>query len=130
MWNAGKWMTGTTPGEIEQQEHLDMLSNYKDYYLQRHNKYLRLQATRIHIKDVSELSIPHCFYYACPEGLIKPQEVPDYAGLIYIGESGARIIVKAPFMHKRDCNITSVLLSKFYYETVKHRLNNFKNNNS
>lgn len=28
-------------------------------------------------------SIPNKFYYACPKGLIKPQEVPEYAGLIY-----------------------------------------------
>lgn len=29
---------------------------------------------------------PNKFYYVCPIGLIKPEEVPDYAGLIYIYE--------------------------------------------
>jgi hypothetical protein len=27
------------------------------------------------------------FYYAVPEGLIKPEEVPKYAGLIYVSDS-------------------------------------------
>lgn len=27
---------------------------------------------------------PQYFYYACPEGMIKPEEVPDYAGLYHV----------------------------------------------
>lgn len=28
--------------------------------------------------------IPNRFYYVCPNGLIQPNEVPDYAGLLWI----------------------------------------------
>ncbi len=28
-------------------------------------------------------NIPNYFYFACPKDLIKPEEVPEYAGLIY-----------------------------------------------
>ncbi len=41
---------------------------------------------------------PKYFYYACPEGLIKAEEVPEYAGLFYIYETGASatLIKQAP----------------------------------
>ena len=32
----------------------------------------------------SETSCPNYFYYACPVGLIHPDNVPPYAGLLYI----------------------------------------------
>ena len=28
------------------------------------------------------------FYYACPEGLINPEEVPEYAGLLWAYDNG------------------------------------------
>lgn len=53
------------------------------------------------------------FYYACEDGLIKPEEVPVYAGLVYIhtrwfsNASGqyysvltATVVKKAPRIHK------------------------------
>jgi hypothetical protein len=50
---------------------------------------------------------PNYFYYAVPEGLIQPEEVPEYAGLIYIlkeyrYERQSYVIVKkAPCLHKQ-----------------------------
>jgi len=53
--------------------------------------------------------IPNYFYYAVPEGLIKPEEVPDYAGLVYLTNVGFRIHYptqmiltekRAPKLHK------------------------------
>lgn len=44
---------------------------------------------------------PNKFYYACPYGLIKESEVPSYAGLIWVFNSGDIEIIKpAPIIHK------------------------------
>ena len=44
---------------------------------------------------------PNYFYYACPEGVIKPEELPKYAGLIIVNESFAvRFERTAPKLHK------------------------------
>lgn len=43
---------------------------------------------------------PNHFYYVCAEGLIKPSEIPKYAGLIYITTEGfVHYIKKAPKLH-------------------------------
>ncbi len=39
---------------------------------------------------------PNYFYYACPEGLIKLEELPKNAGLIYIVNDGCVFKKKAP----------------------------------
>jgi hypothetical protein len=40
--------------------------------------------------------IPNRFYFACPEGLIQPNEVPKYAGLIWILPDGKTRLVRRP----------------------------------
>lgn len=72
--------------------------------------------------------LPHRFYYACPEGLIRINEIPHYAGLIEIRGYTAYEVKKAPILHKKDIDLTAVLLSKFYWETVEHRRNTRINN--
>ena len=43
---------------------------------------------------------PNYFYYVCVEGLIKPSEIPIYAGLIYITkDEQIKEIKKAPKLH-------------------------------
>lgn len=39
------------------------------------------------------------FFYACPMGLIKADELPEYAGLIYCSTKGSRIVKRAPMLH-------------------------------
>jgi hypothetical protein len=34
----------------------------------------------------------HRFYFACPKGLIRPEETPDPAGLVWCSEKGARVV--------------------------------------
>jgi hypothetical protein len=65
--------------------------------------------------------IPNKFYYAVPEGLIKIEEVPEYAGLIYVGteRSSARIVKECPYLHKEKHDLTKVLLNKFYYQSME-----------
>lgn len=64
---------------------------------------------------------PNYFYYTVPEGLIRPEEVPEYAGLLWIrmedGHDGGIIIKKkAPMLHKtkyKDAELN--LAEKFWY---------------
>jgi hypothetical protein len=58
---------------------------------------------------------PNRFYYCVPENLIKPEEVPDYAGLMYINELGIRIVKEAAFLHKEKLDLIKPLCDKFYY---------------
>jgi hypothetical protein len=61
---------------------------------------------------------PNKFYYCCPNNLIKAEEVPLYAGLIYFTKFELqghnqpyvefKIIKKAPFIHHEKCG-TNVL---------------------
>lgn len=61
-------------------------------------------------------NIPNKFYYACPENLIKVEDIPEYAGLLYIDSIG-RIteVKKAPVLHKNKLEYKDNLITKFYY---------------
>lgn len=71
---------------------------------------------------------PNYFYYAVPEGLIQPEEVPEYAGLIYIlkeyhYERQSYVIVKkAPFLHKQKYKDGELnLAEKFWWNWQSDR---------
>ena len=63
---------------------------------------------------------PNKYYYAVPEGLINVEEVPDYAGLIWVTNTGILIEKKkAPYIHKEKYNDAELKLGeKFYYHMV------------
>lgn len=57
---------------------------------------------------------PNYFYYAVPENLISVDEIPEYAGLIYIDDHGySKTIKGAPLLHKDKLKLD--LQDKFYY---------------
>ena len=39
----------------------------------------------------------HYKLYACPSGLIKPEEIPEKWGLLYVGGNGGRLIVEPKY---------------------------------
>jgi len=51
--------------------------------------------TRYEESGIKSFGCPNYFYYVCPDGLIKPNEIPVYAGLYYYSD-GEIISVKAP----------------------------------
>lgn len=52
------------------------------------------------IKDVWYFT-PNYFYFVVPKDLITVEEIPEYAGLIYVSEDlSFKIIKKAPLMHR------------------------------
>lgn len=59
---------------------------------------------------------PHKFYFACPSGLILPEEVPKYAGLLWVEEDGnIKVKKNAKFLHKENTDLKQVLLDKFFW---------------
>lgn len=71
---------------------------------------------------------PNYFYYAVPEGMIHPEEVPPYAGLIWIlkeyryVQQSFIIVKQAPQLHKvkyKDAELN--LGEKFYYNWQSDR---------
>lgn len=77
---------------------------------------------------------PNRFYFAVPEGLIQAEDVPEYAGLLYISKTGVVTKVKeSKILHKNPLNIEKMLCRKFYFywknaeaavEIVKRALKN------
>jgi len=77
---------------------------------------------------------PNKFYYCCPEDMIKPEEVPGYAGLLYFkhkrqetwrGEEYFADVVEqakpAKWLHKKTPDISKILLDKFYNKYIDMR---------
>lgn len=105
--------------------HSDMLNQWRRFDLRQEWVEFRAPCTNIHYVEIAKRHLPHRFYYAVPEGLIKKDEVPAYAGLLYVNTEKSMlptIVKEAPFIHKRPLvGIDSVLLDKFYYECIEHR---------
>ena len=60
---------------------------------------------------------PNYFYYCTPPGLIEPEDVPEYAGLVQIDKAGMiRIKKKAPKLHGEKLKDEDLGLGeKFYF---------------
>lgn len=70
---------------------------------------------------------PHKFYYIMPKDLISVNDIPEYAGLMYIDDLQQITTVKeAPFIHKGDVKLSASLCPKFYSRWVSQRIENNK----
>lgn len=82
---------------------------------------------KVSVNNISALKIdysnaPSKFFYAVPVGLVEEHEVPEYAGLIYVMDSGAwRVIRKAPYLHKDRFVAEKMLFSKYMYGFLDQR---------
>lgn len=56
-----------------------------------------------------ENKIPNYFSYACPVGLIKIDEVPEFAGLIYIDGNCLQVIKKAKIVHRHKPDLLKMI---------------------
>lgn len=79
---------------------------------------IELFSSKVYFKNII---VPNRFYYAVPDRLIKKSEVPKYAGLIYVSETGISKIKEAPFLTKKQFNLNRVLLDKFYHLSIEQR---------
>lgn len=58
--------------------------------------------------DLYAEHLPNQFFYVCPEGLIKPKELPTYAGLYYIVDGSPVLEKAAPMIHKVKHDMTKI----------------------
>lgn len=80
------------------------------------NNYIRREFQHIKPMMVGYENCPNRFFFACPVGLVEVHEVPKYAGLLYVMDSGEiRVIKKAPLLHKEPINPGKMLFSKYLY---------------
>lgn len=76
---------------------------------------------------VANHKMPNYFYYAVPEGLVSVDDIPRYAGLVYVSDSGLETVKKAPLLHKEKYSDDRLGLGeKFYYNMCgwRQRANN------
>lgn len=66
--------------------------------------------------------IPDFFYYCVPENLISVEEVPEYAGLLYVNDYGFLTTPKsAPRLKKEKTELTKLnLIDKFYFRYLHY----------
>lgn len=83
------------------------------------------------IKEHEHSFRPNKFFYVVPEGMISVNEIPKYAGLMYVPSDRYRNIItvkEAIFIHKNKLNFENVLCMKFYnYWLEQKRLNRLLN---
>lgn len=66
------------------------------------------ETKHLYLKD--KLGKESYFYYAVPKGLVSIEEIPTYAGLIYVNVESVEIVKKAPLLSKHKID-DSIILS-------------------
>lgn len=101
--------------------------DFKNDFKHKKKKHLLLENKENNSK------MPNYFYYVVPEGLVTEDEVPEYAGLIYVLATvigNSRIyyqfqeIKSAPKLHSNKIDENNLkLIDKFYYNYIhwKHK---------
>lgn len=89
------------------------INDTDNVHIRKHVESVFAPATHVNFHEVAKRKCPNQLYFACPTNLIKSEEIPRYAGLMYCGED-ITVIRKAPYIHKVKQNMQSELLSKFY----------------
>jgi len=76
----------------------------KDFIKEKHTHIINEKYTKTRKGELVYL-LPNYFNFVTPKDLISIEEVPDYAGLIYMNEDGTFEIVKKPkLLHKTTAN--------------------------
>jgi hypothetical protein len=85
-------------------------SDFKADFRNKKRKHIYLNEAQKHVTKANGwLCMPNYFYFAVPEGMVSPNEVPEKYGLIYVKEnhlpvSGTsfelRVVKKAKQLHK------------------------------
>lgn len=114
------------PELIESREHVkneyvdrEIVQTTKTYY---HAKV----SSGIEFVEHSNKQLPNKFFYVVPDGLISKDEVPEYAGLIYVDEFGrCKKIKDAKFLHK-DCLDYKSIFHKMYLSYERELMQKLK----
>ena len=117
-WESDK-LIWTKSGYIYEFEIKISRSDFKNDFKHKKEKHIVLAST---IDRDKGKRMPNYFYYAVPTGMLEPDEVPPYAGLIYIDseyryvKQSYHIVKEAPQLHKTKYTDAELNLGeKFYY---------------
>lgn len=86
-----------------------------------------IEKKHIILKDNTKLFKPNKFAFACPEGLISPDELPPEYGLFYAQEKHNWLeCIRTPkFLHKdkllKNNHFCIQMMRKFYYRNINLR---------
>lgn len=118
-WESDK-LIETSSGLIYEFEIKISKADFKNDFKSKKKKHLILEGKEMQKKR------PNYFYYAVPKGLIVPEDVPEYAGLIYVmpddGEfkfNYLQMAKMAPKLHNEKYSDDDLKLGeKFYYNML------------
>ena len=94
--------------------------DYTDPYSFRYDKRQMVNLSyaamsNVYFREFKNQKLPNKFFYAVPKGLISKDEVPDYAGLLYVDENlNIEKVKDGKFIHK-DILDKNKLWNKTYY---------------
>lgn len=91
-----------------------LANDYGEPRIERKQMFVYAPHTRVQISKLEDHRCPNRFYFAVPEGLVKPEEVPDYAGLIYVRDGNPHVVREAPYLHKKKDNLDHKILDRFH----------------
>jgi len=112
------------PELIESNEYLSRRGRYDEENMIV--DYHAITSSKIEFLSHDNKLIPNKFFYVVPYGLIKPSEVPDYAGLIYVDHDLKITKVKdGKFLHKDKLDVKK-LFTKTYYAYERELINKLK----
>jgi len=72
-------------------------------------------------KDSEHMKIPNKFYYCMPDGMISPNDVPLYAGLLYYKNGHIYTEKPAPLLHKFKRRFDRKIKDKSYWNYLEYR---------
>lgn len=94
-------------------------SDFKNDFKHKEDKHLLFEGGNRLGKFSKKGGMPNYFYYAVPNGLIAPEEVPEYAGLIYLQPWGATIVKEGKKLTDEKFDSDKMRLTdKFYYNML------------
>lgn len=75
----------------------------------------------VYIHEIHAKNYPNKFSFCVPEGLVQPEEIPEYYGLYWISEDGVITEKKrAKYIHKEKFSDWKYLARKLYFHASKH----------
>jgi len=114
------------PELIESTEHSIYEYVNREFQEVRGVQYRAKVSCGIDICSIDNKLIPNKFFYVVPAGLISKEEVPNYAGLIYVDEFGNCTKIKdGKFLHKDKLDVKK-LFTKMYYSYERELINKLK----
>lgn len=119
IYNPSWELTESYPELVTSKEHITR--NYRDDSITTSITFNMDVACEVDFIKPDMDSYPNKFFYIVPEGLVSVDEVPEYAGLIYISSNSVKKVKDGKFIHKNKLSMDK-LFDKLYYFYATNKL--------